>query len=145
VIFAVLAAGSVLVGAYVPHDGDSGRLHTDDGRNIPIRLQGIDAPETAPYGRCHQQPKIWACSSEARPFGRTATSRARELSADAARCTDTGERPSHGRLIVRCSFRGQDLGTALVLEGLAISEKQFGDQYRREEHEAQRDHRGVWK
>jgi endonuclease YncB( thermonuclease family) len=145
VIFAVLAAGSVLVGAYVPHDGDSGRLHTDDGRNIPIRLQGIDAPETAPYGRCHQQPTIWACSADARPFGRMATSRARQMAADVARCTDTGERPSHGRLIVRCAIQGQDLGATLVREGLAISEKQFGDQYRREQEEALRERRGVWK
>jgi hypothetical protein len=72
-IFAALAAGAVLIGSYVLHDGDSGRPHTHDGRNIPIRPQGIDAPETAPYGRGHQQPDIWSCSSNARSFGRLAT------------------------------------------------------------------------
>jgi endonuclease YncB( thermonuclease family) len=126
------------------HGGGSGKCVTNDGRQIAFRLQGIDAPETSPYSRCRRQPGVWACSPDARPVGLKATSRARSLAAEGARCVDTGERSSHNRIIVRCTVHGDDLGAAMVREGLAISEKQFGDRYRVEQAKAKREHQGAW-
>jgi endonuclease YncB( thermonuclease family) len=67
------------------------------------------------------------------------------MAAQGVECVDTGERPSHGRLIVRCMVNGKDLGAMLVREGLAISETQFGDRYHSEEVDARRQRVGVWR
>lgn len=126
------------------HDGDSGRCHTADGRNIPVRLQGIDTGETAPFTRCRQRPNVWACSPIARQTGGEARTRARQLAANGARCTDTGQR-TWDRWVVVCTVNGRDLGGTLVREGLAISETNFGDPYRREERQARAERRGIWR
>jgi endonuclease YncB( thermonuclease family) len=130
---------TVICAVLAMHDGDSGHCN---GR--PFRLQGIDAPETAPFSRCRSQPGIWACSPAARSYGFLATRRARQLAVEGAECLETEERPSHGRRIFRCSVHGHDLGAALVSEGLAISEKQFGDRYADEQAGARAHHRGAW-
>lgn len=125
-------------------DGDSGRCHTADGRNIPVRLQGVDSGEVAPFTRCQQRPNVWACSPVARSTGGQARTRARQLASAGARCTDTGQR-SWDRWVVVCTVNGRDLGGTLVREGLAISETNFGDRYRSEERQARAERRGMWR
>lgn len=120
------------------HDGDSGRCN---GR--PIRLAGIDAGEVAPFTRCRTRADEWACSAPARAHAYEARDLARRASAEGARCIDTGER-SWRRIVARCTVNGRDLGGIIVRAGLAISDRDFGDQYRSEQNAARRERLGVW-
>ncbi|HBV13392.1 MAG TPA: hypothetical protein DEB60_09750 [Brevundimonas sp.] len=124
-------------------DGDSGRCHTADGERHRVRLAGIDAGEVAPFTRCRQRPDVWACSPTARSTAGRATERARQLAPGGARCT-VQNRDRYQRIVATCTVNGRDLGSILVREGLAISETNYGDPYRRQENEARERGRGVW-
>lgn len=124
-------------------DGDSGRCVTSDGERHRVRLAGIDAGEVAPFTRCRQRPDVWACSPVARASADRATQQARRLAANGARCTVTST-DRYRRNVAVCTVNGRDLGRTLVREGLAISETNFGDPYRREEDQARAARRGVW-
>lgn len=124
-------------------DGDSGRCATDDGVRHRVRLAGIDAGEVAPFTRCRQRPDVWACSPAARSTADRAKSRARQLAANGARCTIT-DTDRYQRSVAVCTVNGRDLGGVLVREGLAISETNYGDPYRREERQAREQGRGIW-
>ena len=125
-------------------DGDSGRCRTADGESHRVRLQGIDAGEVRPFTRCRQSPTIWACSTTAQAWGEAARDRARQLASNGARCSvvDTDR---YRRNVAVCTVNGRDLGATLVREGLVISETNYGDPYRREETEARRARRGLWR
>ena len=125
-------------------DGDSGRCVTADGERHRVRLEGIDAGEVAPFTRCRQRPNVWACSPVARNTGSEAARRAQQMAAAGARCTMTGT-DRYGRNVAVCTVNGQDLGGMLVREGLAISETNYGDPYRREEDAARRERKGIWR
>lgn len=124
-------------------DGDSGRCVTTEGERHRVRLAGIDAGEVAPYTRCRQSPGVWACSPAARTTADRAKARAVQLAANGARCTIT-DTDRYRRNVARCTVNGRDLGGILVREGLAISETNFGDPYRREERQAREQGRGIW-
>jgi len=124
-------------------DGDSGRCITEDGERHRVRLAGIDAGEVAPFNRCRQRPNVWACSPQATTTADRATKRARQLAANGARCT-VQSRDRYQRIVATCTVNGRDLGSILVREGLAISETNYGDPYRRQENEARARGRGVW-
>ena len=124
-------------------DGDSGRCLTDYGERHRIRLAGVDAGEVAPFTRCRQRPNVWACSPVARATAGDASRRARQMAAAGARCTIT-DTDRYQRNVAVCTVAGRDLGGLLVREGLAISETNYGDPYRREEDAARREKKGVW-
>ncbi|MFC5373203.1 thermonuclease family protein [Brevundimonas faecalis] len=124
-------------------DGDSGRCVTADGERHRVRVAGIDAGEVAPYTRCRQRPTVWACSPAARASADRAATRARQLAASGARCT-VQDRDRYQRVVAVCTVNGRDLGAILVSEGLAISETNYGDRYRREENDARERGRGIW-
>lgn len=125
-------------------DGDSGRCRTADGGNHRIRLAGMDAGEVAPFSRCRQSPNVWACSDTARSTADAARTRARQLAANGARCT-VSSTDRYRRNVATCTVNGRDLGAILVREGLATSETNYGDPYRREETAARRARLGVWR
>lgn len=125
-------------------DGDSGHCVQPSGERVRFRLDGIDAGEVSPFTRCRDRGEVWACSAPARRFGPVATRRARDLTANGARCTRAGG-STWGRIVVRCSVQGRDLGTILIREGLAINDPTYGNpQYREAEVRARRERRGVW-
>lgn len=125
-------------------DGDSGRCRQADASSVRVRLAGIDAGEVAPFSRCRNQPRIWACSAVARRTGPLAAQRARQLAANGARCEIT-DRDRYGRLVVRCTVQGRDLGGLLVREGLAINEANYGNSYAAEERAARLERKGIWR
>lgn len=120
-----MIAPVLICAALVWSDGDSGHCSTPDGERHRIRLSGIDAPEVQPFTRCRQQPDIWACSPEARPWGPVATARARDLTRDGATC-DVRDTDRYGRIVVTCTVNGMDLGRILVREGVAIADPRYG-------------------
>lgn len=125
-------------------DGDSGRCVTADGETHRVRLAGVDAGEVRPFTRCRQQPDIWACSPVARETGPTATARARELVSAGAVCAVTST-DRYRRVVATCAVNGRDLGGILVSEGLAINDTDYRPSYAREERQARREGRGVWR
>lgn len=125
-------------------DGDSGRCITEDGVRHRVRLAGIDAGEVAPFTRCRQSPSAWACSPAARSTAIAAKTRARQLTTNGARCT-VSDTDRYRRNVATCTVNGRDLGAALVREGLAVSETNYGDPYRREERQAREGGRGIWR
>lgn len=124
-------------------DGDSGWCHTADGERHRVRLAGIDAGEVAPFTRCRQRPDVWACTAPARLSAAAATARARQLSANGARCT-VQSRDRYQRIVATCTVKGRDLGSILVREGLAINDPDYSPSYDREERRARGRGRGVW-
>lgn len=125
-------------------DGDSGRCVTADGERHRVRLAGIDAGEVRPFTRCRQSPGAWACSPVARATAAQAQVRARALTAAGAQCSVV-DRDRYRRAVVVCFSNRRDVGRHLVREGLAISETNYGDPYRREEDAARRERLGIWR
>lgn len=138
-----MSAIVLICAALVMSDGDSGRCVTDDGVRHRVRLAGIDAGEVAPITRCRQRPDVWACSLAARTTAERAKVRAVQLAASGARCTIT-DTDRYQRNVAVCTVNGRDLGAILVREGMAISETNYGDPYRREERQARERGRGIW-
>lgn len=134
----ILLCAAILLG-----DGDSGSCREHSGARTPIRLAGIDAGEVAPYSRCRNRPRIWACSAVGRATAPLATRRARELAAGGGRCSVV-DRDRYGRLVAICTANGRDIGRTLVREGLAINDLSYRNLYPAEQRAAMRDRLGAW-
>lgn len=108
-------------------DGDSFVL--DDTR---IRLLGLDAPElNQECSDAAGQP--WPC-------GRAARDRLAALLGDSDIHCIPEDTDRFGRLLARCTSRGDDPGARMVAEGLALS----SGGYWREEAEARAARKGIW-
>lgn len=111
-------------------------IHVIDGDGLEIdgqhiRLHGIDAFE---YGqRCGGQ----ACGEAARAAlsdliqGRTVECRPVDVD-------------RHGRTVARCFADGQDLGAAMVRDGMALAYRRYSSDYVDEEAGARRSGAGAW-
>lgn len=112
-------------------DGDTLEIH---GQRI--RLHAVDAPESRQT--CQRaNGSSWRCGAEA----------ARALDAFVGRATVSCTRKDvdrYGRLVARCSARGQDLGAWMVREGWAVAYRRYGKAYVGEEDAARQARRGLW-
>jgi endonuclease YncB( thermonuclease family) len=143
---ALLLGGAIIATLYLEEGEPAHRLDADligpverivDGDTLllagqRIRLAGMDAPETDQT--CTDAAgHPWAC-------GETATQRLRTLTRGRPlHCAPRGY-DQYGRLLAQCSVAGEDLGRALVAEGLAVSYYAYGG----EERAARDVGRGVW-
>lgn len=113
-------------------DGDTLEIH--DQR---IRLWGVDAPE----GRqsCDGADGMaYAC-------GRLAANRLDQHLQDKTVSCFEEDTDRYGRLVARCEVDGDDVGTWLVREGLAIRYARYaGWTYVREEAAAKQNRAGLW-
>lgn len=116
----MLVSAAAVAGAI---DGD-----TLDWNGSRWRIAAIDTPERG------------------EPFYKAAKDRTAQLIASGVQCRDTGEKPSHGRLIGLCTVGGVDLGLILVSEGLAAAchNRPLSRPYVAAEKEAQAARRGIW-
>ena len=89
------------------YDGDTVAL-TCPTRKESARLSGFDTPETKRPG----------CAAEA-ALGARATDRLRALVKGSVTLDDLG-REKYGRLLVRVTADGRDVGDVLIREGLAV-------------------------
>lgn len=121
---AVLLLTSVRAHAEYAIDGD-----TLDAHGQRWRLAAIDTPERG------------------EPFYAVAKRRLAELVAGGVSCRNTGERPSHGRLIGICESGGRDVSLLLVEEGLAAAchQRPESSRYLEAEIRAQAARRGIWR
>jgi len=105
--------GDLVVEKYISaYDGDTFRvdvaeIHPLIGRNMPIRLRGVDTPEIR--GKCDQEK---ALAIKARDF-------VRELLADAETIVLINiDRGKYFRIVADVSVDGVDLGETLIENGL---------------------------
>lgn len=124
---------SPLAGPVTVLDGDSLRTGTDT-----IRILNIDAPEL--HQTCRDEhDREWPC-------GRVARQRLAELTAkgDIA-CTSQG-RDRFSRMLATCKARGvDDIGAAMVRDGLAVSSSGGNGPYTALEDDARAAKRGLWR
>ena len=139
VLLALLAAGTaqalpaqqpVIAGAARIVDGDTLRI----GR-MTIRIHGIDAPE-AQQSCPRRGGGFWDC-------GRQATRRMAALVREGVECTAL-DQDRYGRIVARCHVGGQDIGQALVAEGLAWAFRKYSLDYAMAEGRAMNARLGVW-
>ena len=100
-----------------------------------IRLHGIDAPE----GRqlCRLDGKPWQCGKDA------ANALADKIAHRPVACEDLG-RDRYKRIIGRCTVAGEDIGTWMVSQGLALAYRRYSLDYVDDEADAQAARRGIW-
>lgn len=106
-------------------DGDTLDL---DGRRI--RLAGLDAPELGQT--CERAGVPYRC-------GETARDALRELVRTGLSCTVSGL-DKYRRDLARCEASGRDVGSVLVMQGLAVA---YG-RYEAEERDARQRQSGLW-
>lgn len=140
VILLVFALG-LLVASLAMAGSVTGTIRVIDGDTIDVagtrvRLHGIDAPE-ASQTCSTEQGKSWACGAwvsrevRARYQGRQAV------------CTPL-EHDRYGRTVARCAVGGDDMGAALVAEGLAFAYRRYAMDYDLIEKQAAAADRGLW-
>jgi endonuclease YncB( thermonuclease family) len=116
-------------------DGDSFRRGKDE-----IRLNGIDAPEYRQTCR-DEKARDWNC-------GREAARALRNLVAGrTVDCTGL-DADRYGRLVSRCRIGKMELNAEMVRLGWAVAYTRHSGpdgNYVREEEEARRDKRGIWR
>ncbi|HEX9876229.1 MAG TPA: thermonuclease family protein [Gammaproteobacteria bacterium] len=111
-------------------DGDSLEIGATS-----IRLHAIDAPEALQF--CGRGGTSWRC-------GAAATAKLKELvDGHILDCTQR-DLDAYGRTVAACTNGSADLGAEMVLAGLALAYRQYGDDYADEEAQAQAARRGIW-
>jgi endonuclease YncB( thermonuclease family) len=113
-------------------DGDSFRRGKDE-----IRLNGIDAPEYRQICR-DETGRDWNCGREAARALRSL------VSGRSVDCTGL-DADRYGRLVSRCTVGDLELNSEMVRLGWAVAHMRHGTLYVREEAEARRDKRGIWR
>jgi endonuclease YncB( thermonuclease family) len=127
-------------------DGDTLTVRKAEGQRASVRLFGVDAPETRCTPGVGQRSArgTQALGAEAHRFLRSKTE---------GRSVGLVARPtrSHGRIVARVLIDGNDVGEALLREGLACHYERFTRRepgvhalYARAQREAQAARRGMW-
>ncbi len=100
-----------------------------------IRLHGIDAPESRQL--CRLDGKPWQCGKNA------ANALADKIARRPVSCEGLG-RDRYKRIIARCTVAGEDMGSWMVANGLALAYRRYSLDYTDMEAEAQAARRGIW-
>jgi len=124
-----------------PSQSISGRAHVIDGDTIDIdgtriRLEGIDAPESAQRCQTHTG-NVWNC-------GGAAARALRDMAAGREVRCEGSEHDSYGRLIAICRVGSLELNAELVRRGLAWAFVRYSQRLASVEAEARRMSIGIW-
>jgi endonuclease YncB( thermonuclease family) len=141
IIFFLIFAIGLLAASFAMAGTPNGPIRVIDGDTLDVggvrvRLHGIDAPEAKQ--RCEtEQGVTWDCGAwvsrevRARYQGKSATCEALD-------------RDRYGRVVARCTVDGQDMGAALVRDGLAFAYRRYAMDYDLIEKQAAVAERGLW-
>jgi len=102
-----------------------------------IRLEGIDAPETAQFCQ-HPDGTSWPC-------GRAASKVLARLIGDHEVSCESRGNDKYGRLLAICYVGGADINAAMVRAGYAWAFTRYSDTYVGEEREARQSLAGIWR
>jgi len=106
-------------------------------RDVTYRINGIDAPESGQ--KCiSDRGKKWACGDAA-----TNTLYRITIGADVT-CTKLAVDP-YKRIVARCFADGQDVGKAMVAQGMAWAFLKFSDEYEDVQAKAKTARLGIWR
>ncbi|MFD1744197.1 thermonuclease family protein [Rhizobium helianthi] len=119
----------ILVGPFNAVDGDT---LTKAGHRL--RLTGIDAPEL--------DQTCGDANGQSWPCGRAAREALAKLMQDHEMQCEGSQTDRYHRLLVTCYGNGQNVNAAMVRAGMALSTSLLT--YRREQHQAEIDRRGIW-
>jgi endonuclease YncB( thermonuclease family) len=125
-----VATAQTLAGVARAVDGDSLSIGEHQ-----IRLFGIDAPEYRQTCQVNASP--WACGADAAAALRMAV-HGKQLTCIAR------DRDVYGRTVASCLAAGQDVGAAMVNQGLAVVLDNGRADYAAVEDQAKRAQRGIW-
>ena len=136
---AMLLIAQLMQGAFAA--SISGPVKITDGDTVkildmPIRLEGIDAPET---GQTCKRPGggQYACGVDSTNFLRSMTNN-QEVTCEGA------ERDRYKRLLATCYVGETNINRQMVLNGWAVAYLQYSDTYAEEEQLAKTKRRGIW-
>jgi len=118
----------------------TGKPRVIDGDTIEVsgqkvRLHGVDAPESRQT--CQKGGVEWLCGREASKAMRIIVGRS-EVACEAI---DTDR---YGRIVGRCVTGGNDIGEALVSQGLALAYRRYSKDYVDAESGAKASQLGMW-
>jgi endonuclease YncB( thermonuclease family) len=141
IILLLFIAIGLLTASFVLADSPQGAIRVIDGDTldvggIRVRLHGIDAPEAAQT--CDTADgRRWSCGDWV----------SREVRAryqgKIAQC-EAVDRDRYGRIVARCAVSGQDMGAALVADGLAFAYRRYAMDYDLIEKQAAAADLGLW-
>lgn len=120
--------------------GPSGSVHVVDGDTFDVggtrvRLHGIDAPEAEQMCGGDGVP-MWACGAWVSDEVRV------RYEGRVARC-EQRDTDRYGRVVATCVIDGEDVGRALVRDGLAFAYRRYGMDYDLDEKGAAVQERGL--
>ncbi|MYM56553.1 thermonuclease family protein [Thalassovita mangrovi] len=94
---------------------------TLDVGGVRVRLHGIDAPESSQ--RCRTEQKVaWDCGAWAAAWAD------RAFAGKQAEC-EALDTDQYGRVVATCRIDGQDVGEALVSNGVAFAYRKYSTRY----------------
>lgn len=140
VFFLILAVGILSVSLALA-SSPNGQIRVIDGDTIDVggvrvRLHGIDAPEASQTCE-NDQGVVWNCGAWVSRQVRA------QFQGKQARC-EALDTDRYNRIVARCSVAGQDMGTALVAQGLAFAYRRYSMEYDLIEKQAAAADRGLW-
>lgn len=127
---AMESGGNLLIGRSFVIDADTLEIH-----GVRIRLEGIDAPESAQ--RCGATGQEWACGQQA------AVALSDWLGVRTVSCRAKGE-DRYKRKLARCFVGNEDIQAWLVLNGWALAYRTYSKDYVAAEEVAQSRKVGLW-
>lgn len=122
------------------HADVSGRASVIDGDTIEvsghrIRLQGIDAPESAQT--CVAGGELWRC-------GRDGNRALRNRIANRTVACEERDRGLYGRIVAVCRLGDGDVNAWMVSKGWALAYRRYSREYVAQEVSAKAARRGLW-
>lgn len=127
---AVPAVAGELSGRASVIDGDTLDIH-----GTRVRMQGIDAPESAQL--CEREGERYRCGQQAANFLDGL------IAGRPVRCTER-DRDRYGRSVAVCFVGGIDLNREMVANGWAVAYRQYSRAYVVDEELAKAGRKGIW-
>lgn len=126
-----VSAAESLVGIPRVIDGDTLEI-----QGKPIRLLGIDAPESRQF--CSKAEEPWLCGKDA------TAALSNRINSRSVTCETIGKPDRYGRAIAVCRLEGEDLNAWMVRQGWALAYRHYSSVYIDDETAAREAQRGIW-
>lgn len=117
-------------------DGDTFTMNLADGRDVRVRLRGIDAVESK---------QTCTASGQSYPCGERAGAELRRIIQGKTLTCEPEGGMSYGRMVAICRVGPTDVNAHMVRSGWAVAYTRYTSQYADEEDTARRENKGLWR